>query len=97
MIEIECIDEVIRISYVIKGTKKYHREDGPAMIWKDGSTAWCLNNLIHRDDGPALEYDNGHKGWFFHGERFETKEEWFQVLTEEQKVKALYNEHFIGD
>lgn len=31
-----------------------HREDGPAVIFADGSELWCLNGLLHRDDGPAV-------------------------------------------
>ena len=44
-----------------------HREDGPAMIWEDGSKFWWLNGLKHREDGPAIEYSNGDKIWYFNG------------------------------
>ena len=29
------------------------REDGPAMIWADGSQAWYRHGKCHREDGPA--------------------------------------------
>lgn len=42
--------------WVIKGTNKIHREDGPARIWSDGSEEWWINNELHRIDGPAIIY-----------------------------------------
>ena len=29
--------------YVIKGTRIYHREDGPAAEWDNGDTYWYIN------------------------------------------------------
>jgi len=43
MIEVElerCKDHIL---YFIKGTTKFHREDGPAVIYSDGRLEWCLN------------------------------------------------------
>lgn len=31
-----------------------HREDGPAIIYKNGSVAYCKNGKFHREDGPAV-------------------------------------------
>jgi hypothetical protein len=33
----------------------YHREDGPACEWSDGSKSWWLHGRRHREDGPAIE------------------------------------------
>ena len=33
----------------------YHREDGPAIEYGDGTKQWCLNGVFHRVDGPAIE------------------------------------------
>jgi hypothetical protein len=49
-----------------------HREDGPAIEWKDGSKAWHLNGQSHREDGPALEWANGEKQWYLNGNRHRT-------------------------
>jgi len=56
------------------GRKKYvdehgrpHREDGPAVIWEDGTKAWFVNGVQHREDGPALEFANGSKEWYADG------------------------------
>ena len=51
--------------------------------------------IVHRDDGPAVEASNGEVRWYLNNRRYTTKEEWFEVLTEEQRLKALYSEHFI--
>lgn len=44
-----------------------HREDGPAIEWKDGTKEWYLNGQRHREDGPACEWANGSKEWWQHG------------------------------
>jgi hypothetical protein len=83
-----------RVEVDDKGAKFYflgshlHREDGPAIEWKDGTKAWFQNNLRHRLDGPACEYSHS-KHWFQYGKchRIDgpaiectdgTKEWWFQ-------------------
>ncbi len=48
---------------------KYHREDGPAIEWIDGSKFWYKNDKLHREDGPAREFPNGKKCWYKEGER----------------------------
>ena len=34
---------------------KLHREDGPAIEWKNGNKDWLLNDRLHRTDEPAIE------------------------------------------
>ena len=72
-----------------------HREDGPAIDHFNGGKEWFVNGERHRVDGPALIYEDGTKEWWLNHKRYK-KEEWFELLTEEQKVKALYSEYFIG-
>ena len=45
----------------------YHREDGPAVIWKDGSQFWYLNGDYHRKNGPAIIWKDGSKHWYKNG------------------------------
>src|ERR1700691_2444848 len=45
------------IVYYLNG--ELHREDGPAVIWKDGRFKYFLNGKIHREDGPAAIHLNG--------------------------------------
>ena len=49
MIEVERIDDFLngRINYYIKGTKIFHREDGPAIEFEDGlkeTIQWYRDN-----------------------------------------------------
>jgi len=45
-----------------------HREDGPAVEYKDGSYSWFLNGLLHRTDGPAMfVLPGGICHWFLNG------------------------------
>ena len=46
---------------------KYHREDGPAVEWHDGTKLWYKHGKLHREGGPAIECKNGSKLWFKHG------------------------------
>ena len=46
-----------------------HREDGPAMIFSDGSQYWYKNGYLHREDGPAEIYPDGTQEWYINGER----------------------------
>ena len=44
-----------------------HNENGPALIYKNGTKKWYKNGLLHRDDGPAIEWSDGDKSWYFEG------------------------------
>ena len=46
---------------------KYHREDGPAIEYEDGSKVWRFNGELHREDGPASEWSDGSKEWHLNG------------------------------
>ncbi|HEX2752542.1 MAG TPA: hypothetical protein VHP34_05450, partial [Alphaproteobacteria bacterium] len=39
---------------------KCHSEDGPAVIYADGTRIWFQNGQKHRVDGPAIEHPDGH-------------------------------------
>jgi hypothetical protein len=47
---------------------KYHRTDGPAYEYSNGSKYWYINGLRHRTDGPAIENIYG-KHWYINGKR----------------------------
>ena len=46
-----------------------HREDGPAVIWPDGTRHWYWHGKPHRGDGPAKIRSDGKQEWYWHGER----------------------------
>ena len=57
---------------------EYHREDGPAVEWDNGTKHWFLNGVHHRVDGPAADYIN-HKEWYIQGEDY-TEEEFNNLI-----------------
>jgi len=42
----------------------YHRTDGPAVEYTNGTKAWFVNGGFHRTDGPAIEFAYGRKVWY---------------------------------
>ena len=46
-----------------------HNEEGPAVIWADGTKFWYINNGFHREDGPARIYFNGRNFWWINGKK----------------------------
>jgi hypothetical protein len=44
----------------------YHREDGPAVKYASGTTAWYRNGRPHRIDGIAIKFAGG----IFHDEYY---------------------------
>jgi hypothetical protein len=46
---------------------EFHRLDGPAVEYTDGTKLWYVNGQFHRKDGPAIEFADGSVGWFLNG------------------------------
>lgn len=46
---------------------KLHREDGPAVEFKNGTRHWRQHGQFHRVDGPAVEYVSGNQWWYQRG------------------------------
>lgn len=44
-----------------------HREDGPALIHKNGTEKWFRYGILHRADGPAIRTANKSEEWHFNG------------------------------
>jgi hypothetical protein len=57
----------------------YHRLDGPAVEWPNGTKAWYVNGKLHRTDGPAVEYIDGRKSWYVDNKHLTEQE--FLALT----------------
>jgi len=55
--------------YKDKAMTIYHRLDGPAVEYADGSKEWYVDDKRHRLDGPACDWADGHKSWYVDGER----------------------------
>ena len=46
-----------------------HRDNGPAVVYPNGSSRWYLNGELHRDDGPAVVDPDGTRIWYQNGFR----------------------------
>jgi hypothetical protein len=55
-----------RIEY-LNEKGQYHREDGPAREFINGTKEWWINGKYHREDGPAVERSKGSKEWWLNG------------------------------
>jgi hypothetical protein len=60
---------------------RYHRTDGPAVVWADGDKEWWLNGQLHRTDGPAIENANGDKEWWLN-DHYYSFDRWLEANTE---------------
>jgi hypothetical protein len=58
--------------------------------------AWYVNGERHREDGPATIYENGDKEWWINHIIYETKESYFDALSDEAKAKCLFSEDFLN-
>jgi len=47
--------------------RHYHREDGPAQIFANGTEAWWSHGHLHRLDGPAYIGNDGSQEWWVNG------------------------------
>ncbi len=61
-----AIDPVYGIKYWYKNGEK-HRENYPAVVYKNGNTIWYKNDKKHRINGPAVDWKNT-KRWYVNGE-----------------------------
>lgn len=89
-----CISRYGTIDYKVEGV--FHRLDGPARTWADGSEEWWVNDQLHRLDGPAILRTNGAEEWWINGKEMSATVKQFFVecsinpnwkeWTDEEKV-----------
>lgn len=75
---------------------EYHRIGGPAVEWYDGDMEWRINGRLHRIDGPAIKYVGASIKWVLRGLSYDTKEDFFEALTDEEKSIAIFSEDFLN-
>ncbi len=63
---------------------QFHCENGPAIIYPDGTKAWRVNGKLHREDGPAFEHSDGYKEWYINDCTL-TEEQFLQWRVENGK------------
>jgi len=64
---------------MVQGQYRLHREDGPAVLYPNGTKKWYQEGNLHREDGPAVEYCDGRTEWWVNGKqarRYKTKKGW---------------------
>jgi hypothetical protein len=44
--------------------KKYHREDGPAIEFKNGTKMWFIHGKLHRENRPAIVWTDGKEEYY---------------------------------
>ena len=54
----------------LDGQNKFHRLNGPAIIFEDGSKSWLRHGKLHCDDGPARILKD-YEEWWKDGEPYE--------------------------
>lgn len=53
----------------------FHRENGPAVIYPNGSQLWYVNGLMHREEGPALvDKMTGYNEYYIDGAKYSEQE-----------------------
>jgi hypothetical protein len=86
MKSIEEVDEDGSIRY--KNSKgEYHRTDGPAIEYANGTKIWYINDKLHREDGPAIVFFDGTE-WYYLNQKRYSKEDWEEEVVK-LKLKRL--------
>jgi len=67
-----------------------HREDGPAIVWANGTKSWCIDGELHRLDGPAVERPDGTRFWYINNKMLNSKE--VENWIKENNVDLSINE-----
>jgi hypothetical protein len=79
----------MRVSQSFTQNDQYHREDGPAVIYTDGTREWYLNGKLHREDGPAVECPDGSKYWYLNGRRINPHKEANVISVDFKQKKKI--------
>jgi hypothetical protein len=74
----------------------FHRLDGPALEQEDGTKAWYQNGKLHREDGPAIILASARKEWWINNFSYRTKQDYFDALSDEAKIRCLFSEDFLN-
>jgi hypothetical protein len=58
---------------------RFHREDGPAVIYPSGTMIWYRHGQLHCESGPAWCWMNGNLEWWLYGINY-TAAEWMWLV-----------------
>lgn len=57
----------------------------------EGISDYYKDGKLHRIDGPAYNFPDNRGDFYLNGMIYHSKESWFNDLTEEEQLKALFN------
>ena len=69
--------------------RKFHREDGPAVKWANGSEKYYLNDKLHREDGPAVKLANGTEEYWLNNKKYSKEDFDKEISKRKNKVKKI--------
>lgn len=76
--KIICEEDHDSFIYTILESGLYHREDGPAVVWKNGEYEWIRFDFYENSDGPVFDSPSGFKRWH-KGHDFITEQEFIRA------------------
>ena len=79
------------IIYYKKDTNIRHNLYGPAIIYKNGTKIYIIENKRHRLDGPAVIYANGKEEYYINDEYLSKQ----QFKLHPERLKFLGKEHLV--
>jgi len=83
--EVEITEEGTTFYRDIKN-KKYHREDGPAVVCSNGYKYWYKQGQLHREDGPAVEYPDGRYTNQYFLDGVPLSKDWYEKLVKKSDL-----------
>ena len=67
---------------------KFHREDGPAFPYPNGTRAWYKNGKLHREDGPAMVWHNGKHEYYLEDKEYSKEDYWKEIEKRKENKKG---------
>ena len=68
---------------------QYHREDGPAVEYTNGTKYWYKNGQRHRENGPIIVWKNGNHEYYLNDKEYSKEEYW-------EEIKKMREKYFEG-
>lgn len=69
---------------------RYHKLDGPAVEYNNGTKKWFIHGKLHREDGPAIIWNSGNVLYFLNGEEISEKDYQNEVVRlKMERLKEL--------
>jgi len=68
---------------------KLNNETGPALIYENGTSYWCIDGLNHRLDGPAVYSFTEIIAFYIKGKKYLEQEYWNHPLVIEYKLNNI--------